>query len=293
MGTRAVVRWSVVLALLASGCSSGGAGDDESARAASSPDESAASAPSTADGEIDASFTVGEYELHLSCLGDGSSGAPTIVYLHGLGGQGRDVHEALAPELVERARLCTYDRVNVGLSGRSAGRHTGANSVEELHRLLAAADVRPPYLLLGFSFGGLIAAMYAGTYPAEVAGLLMLDSSLPTDAEIDALIPAEERREVVQGQQANFEAVDFYATLDEAKALVDRIPDVPVTYLAARPVELPPAWPVKQMRDLMAAKQQEFVERLPQGRLVPVRSSHDIDLERPEVVVAEVDRILD
>src|SRR5687768_13388903 len=110
MSTRAVVVSSVVLALVASGCSSDGAGDDESPRAASTPGGSAASAPSATGGELDESFLVGEHELHLSCFGDGSSGAPTIVYLHGLGGQGSDVHEALAPELTERARLCTYDR---------------------------------------------------------------------------------------------------------------------------------------------------------------------------------------
>jgi hypothetical protein len=73
---------------------------------------------------------------------------------------------------------------------------------------------------------------------------------------------------------------------------VDSVPDIPITYLAARPVDLPPEWPVRRMRVLISAKQREFVDRFPKGRLVLVRTSHDIDLEQPEVVIDELDRIL-
>jgi hypothetical protein len=86
--------------------------------------------------------------------------------------------------------------------------------------------------------------------------------------------------------------VDFYRTPDQAKALVARVPDVSVTYLAARPVELPPNWPVKHMRAFIAAKQVQFTKAVPQGRLVEVQSSHDIDLEQPELVINEINRIL-
>ncbi|MFC7360201.1 alpha/beta fold hydrolase [Nocardioides astragali] len=283
---------SAVLVVLASGCGSPSEPDAEGSQPSVRHTSDGSGAPSSADGGIDASYSVGDYELHLTCVGAASAEGPTIVYLHGLGGDGGDVNEALAPELAERGRLCTYDRVNVGLSGREDAQHTGVDSVEDLHTLLTAVDVPPPYLLVGFSFGGLIASMYAGTYPDDIEGVLMIDSSLPTDAEVDALIPPDERAQVIQDQQANGERVDFYATLTEATALVDSVPDVPITYLAARPVGLPPDWPVRRMRALISANQREFVDQFPQGRLVPVRSSHDIDLEQPELVIDEVDRLL-
>lgn len=288
MRHRAIVI-SAVLAMFSAGCTSSGDGNAEPDSTAT---ENTATASDPAAG-IDASFEVGDYELHLSCTAESDSDATTIVYLHGLGGSGGDVHEALGQELAERGRLCTYDRVNVGASGREEATHTGADSVEDLHALLAAAEVRPPYVLLGFSFGGLLATMYTGTYPDEVEGILMLDSSLPTDAEVDALIPARERDAVMQDQQNNGEKVDFYATLREAETVVEGVPDIPVTYLAARPVDLPPNWPVTKMRNMLAANQEEFIARLADGRLVVVRSSHDIDLDRPEVVIAELDRLLD
>jgi hypothetical protein len=81
--------------------------------------------------------------------------------------------------------------------------------------------------------------------------------------------------------------------VDEAKALVAKVPDVPVTYMAARPVELPPSWPVKRMRALIRTKQVQFTDAVPNGRLVEMQSSHDIDLEKPELVIQEINRILE
>ena len=279
---RRIVLISVVAVLLGS-CS--GARDN-----ATTP--SPATTQAAATGQIDGSFDVGGHKLHLRCEGTGSPGSPTIVYLHGLGGDGSDVKSINTP-LASKARVCTYDRVNVGRSDSDPGRHTGADSVADLHALLEAAGVPGPYLLVGFSFGGLLAIMYAGTYPDQVMGLVSLDGSLPTDDQVDQLIPAGERAQVMAEQEANQERVEFYPTVDEAKALVAKVPDVPVTYLAARPVELPPNWPVKRMQAFIHAKQVQFTRTVPNGRLVEVQSSHDIDLEKPELVLQEINRILE
>jgi pimeloyl-ACP methyl ester carboxylesterase len=276
----------LVLGVLVASCS--GAGDTDDSTAATSP----ATTRAAATGELDGSFDVGGHKLHLRCEGKGSPGSPTVVYLHGLGGDGSDV-KSIITQLASRARVCTYDRVNVGRSDRVTGRHTGADSVRDLHALLGAAGVSGPYLLVGFSFGGLLAIMYAGTYPDQVMGLVSLDGSLPTDDQVDQLIPKDERAQVMAEQERNQESVEFYRTVDEAKALVAKVPDVPVTYLAARPVELPPNWPVQRMRAFIHAKQVQFTKAVPNGRLVEVQSSHDIDLDQPEVVIKEINRILE
>jgi pimeloyl-ACP methyl ester carboxylesterase len=273
----------LVVAVLSGSCS--GARDS-----ATTPPPATTQAAAT--GEIDGSFDVGGHKLHLRCEGTGSPGSPTIVYLHGLGGDGSDI-KSINAQLASQVRVCTYDRLNVGRSDSDPGRHTGADSVRDLHALLGAAGVDGPYLLVGFSFGGLLAIMYAGTYPDQVIGLVSLDGSLPTDDQVDQLIPAGERAQVMAEQEANQERVEFYRTVDQAKALVAKVPDVPVTYLAARPVELPPNWPVKRMQAVIRAKQVQFTKTVPKGRLVEVQSSHDIDLEKPELVIQEVQSILE
>jgi hypothetical protein len=135
--------------------------------------------------------------------------------------------------------------------------------------------------------------MYAAAYPDQVMGLVSLDGSLPTDDQVDQLIPKDEREQVMVQQNANQESVDFYRTTDQAKPLVAKVPDVPVTYLAARPVELPPNWRVEKMQAFIAAKQLQFTKSVPNGRLLKVQSSHDIDLEQPELVIKVINRILE
>ena len=111
----------------------------ERVRARHTPDPAAAQ--TSAIGELDASFDAGGHKLHLRCQGKGSSGSPTVVYLHGLGGDGSDV-DSINTLLAGQVRVCTYDRLNVGRSDRATGRHTGADSVRDLHALLDAAAVQ-------------------------------------------------------------------------------------------------------------------------------------------------------
>jgi hypothetical protein len=75
----------LVLGVLVASCS--GAGDTDDSTAATSP----ATTRAAATGELDGSFDVGGHKLHLRCEGKGSPGSPTVVYLHGLGGDGSDV----------------------------------------------------------------------------------------------------------------------------------------------------------------------------------------------------------
>jgi hypothetical protein len=70
-------------------------------------------------------------------------------------------------------------------------------------------------------------------------GLVSLDGSLPTDDQADRLLPEDERAQVRAEEEASQERVEFCRTPDQAEALVAKVPDVAVTYLAARPVELP------------------------------------------------------
>ena len=136
----------LVVAVLLGSCS--GASDS-----ATAPPPATTQAAAT--GQIDGSFDVGGYSLHLRCQGTGSPGSPTAVYLHGLGGDGSNITSINTP-LASQVRVCTYDRVNVGRSDQVTGRHTGADSVRDLHTLL---DAPGPYLWSGL-LRGLLAIMH-------------------------------------------------------------------------------------------------------------------------------------
>ena len=118
---------------------------------------------------------IGGYRLHIYCLGEGS---PTVVFDSGIGGfslEWVNVQTALAGY----TRVCTYDRAGYGWSDRSPYPRTTNVIVQELHRLLRTAHVPAPYLLVGHSFGGYNVRYFAGEFPREVAGMVLIDASHP------------------------------------------------------------------------------------------------------------------
>lgn len=116
---------------------------------------------------------VGGYRLHLYCVGEGT---PTVVLDAGLGGGVPD-WSTVQPEVSKFTRVCAYDRAGMSWSDSGVRPRTSRQVVAEMHALLGKADVRPPYVLVGHSIAGLHVQLYAGQYPDEVAGLVLVDSS--------------------------------------------------------------------------------------------------------------------
>jgi pimeloyl-ACP methyl ester carboxylesterase len=116
---------------------------------------------------------IGGYRLHLHCMG---AGRPTIVFEAGLN-EFSLAWTRVQSEAAQFARACTYDRAGLGWSEPSPLRRTGVNMVKELHALLARSGTGGPLILVGHSFGGLLARHYLHTYPDEVAGLVLIDAA--------------------------------------------------------------------------------------------------------------------
>jgi pimeloyl-ACP methyl ester carboxylesterase len=111
--------------------------------------------------------------LNLYCTGNGS---PTVVFDSGLGDSTPD-WGLIQPAIAGYTRACSYDRAGLGYSDPAIRPGTSANEVDDLHRLLQSAGIGPPYLLVAHSLGGMTVRLYADDYPAEVAGMVLLDPS--------------------------------------------------------------------------------------------------------------------
>ncbi len=117
---------------------------------------------------------VGGHRLSIRCTGAGS---PTVVLEPGLGEPASAMARWIAPNVARTTTVCVYDQAGHGRSDVApAG---GADAARDLHVLLRRAHVRGPYVIAGHSLGGMFALSYAHRYPAQVAGIALLDSMHP------------------------------------------------------------------------------------------------------------------
>lgn len=121
------------------------------------------------------SGVAGDSTIHrANLIGDGTA---TVVFEAGMGDTGdiwRKVQTAVASGC---ARTLAYNRAGYpGSPGNGAARDA-ASIVAELRDVLAARGLRPPYVLVGHSLGGLYMQYFARNFPDEVAGLLLVDST--------------------------------------------------------------------------------------------------------------------
>ncbi len=119
---------------------------------------------------------VGGYRLHLYCTGVSQPGSPTVILEEGIGSTSLDWSK-VQPDMASFTQVCSYDRAGYGRSDSGPLPRTDGRIVTELHTLLTRAGIPGPYVLVGHSSGGLIMRLYAYTYPQQVAGLVLVDSS--------------------------------------------------------------------------------------------------------------------
>jgi pimeloyl-ACP methyl ester carboxylesterase len=143
----------------------------------------------------DRQVQVGAEVVRLRCDGPRPGSAPLVVLEAGAG-NGADSWNQVFPELAKFGRVCAYDRPRFDEVGGDLQLHAPADVVERLRRLLAAAGERPPYILVGHSSGGLVARLYARTFPTEVAGLVLVDPTPERWPQSPVSSPLREDREV-------------------------------------------------------------------------------------------------
>jgi pimeloyl-ACP methyl ester carboxylesterase len=137
---------------------------------------------------------VGGYRVHLYCTGTGS---PTVVIV----GAGFSFNWGLVqPEVTKIAQVCSYDHSGIGWSD-DGPKDSCALRVSEVHTALKNAGIKEPYVLVGHSLGALVARLYAGRYPDEVAGMVFVDHAMdipegmlmlpppPNDAKVPPRLP--------------------------------------------------------------------------------------------------------
>jgi pimeloyl-ACP methyl ester carboxylesterase len=127
--------------------------------------------------------------LHIACQGEGT---PTVILTAGLG-QWSIAWSPVQADIARTTRVCAWDRAGFGFSDASAERQTLEATSADLLRLLDAARIEGPYVLVGHSAGGFESMIVADRHPDRVAGMVLVDSTVPDQGRIRrAAAPAVE-----------------------------------------------------------------------------------------------------
>jgi pimeloyl-ACP methyl ester carboxylesterase len=120
--------------------------------------------------QIGRSVDIGGRTLNIYCSGEGT---PTVILEGAIGYEWAPIQR----EIAKFTHVCWYDRAGHGWSDPGPNPRTGNAMASDLHELLRAAEVSPPYVMVGASFGGFPVRVFTGKFPSEVAGVVLVDSS--------------------------------------------------------------------------------------------------------------------
>jgi pimeloyl-ACP methyl ester carboxylesterase len=114
-------------------------------------------------------ITADQAKIHWYTQG---SGETTIIIDHSLGGVEGYL---LIDQLAKLGQVVIFDRPGYGWSSPNWHPRTSQQINLELQNLLQTAQIRPPYILIGDSFGSYNMRLFAHSYPEQVSGLIMTD----------------------------------------------------------------------------------------------------------------------
>jgi pimeloyl-ACP methyl ester carboxylesterase len=260
--------------------------------------------------------SVGSYRLAVSCKGAGS---PTVIFENGMGytqGEWAAAKAALASQV----RVCTYDRAGSGESDLATkSPRTSSDMVDDLHTLLAKMDLKPPYVLVGHAMlGGENVRLYAGRYPADVAGLVLVDTPNPDEllncrpylppgvfGEPQAVVMFRQLCVAARSSNFSFEGgVDYATTIKQAQA-VSTLGALPLVVLSRNPnsreegdnvFDYRPGLPedlwLKEVQAHSAGQADLLKLSTKATQIVAAKAGHQIPQKEPEAVVNAVQAIL-
>ena len=118
---------------------------------------------------------VGGYGIHVEVI----RGERPVAFVLESGGAAELTSWEAVPESIAArtgATVVTYDRAGFGGSDLGPEDLTPDEQVEDLRGALDALGVPKPRVLVGHSYGGLMAMHHAARHPDEVAGVILVDA---------------------------------------------------------------------------------------------------------------------
>lgn len=122
---------------------------------------------------------VGGRRMRIVCSAPQGAANPTIILEAGAFGFAADFGTVQDQLTAKGLKSCAYDRAGMGYSDPSPDPRDGVAIAADLEKLLAAAHIEPPYVMVGHSMGGLRLREFVGRNPGKVLGVVLVDATTP------------------------------------------------------------------------------------------------------------------
>lgn len=263
---------------------------------------------------------IGSNKLHIICQGEGS---PAVILDSGLGGFSLEWLQVIQG-ISKQNKVCAYDRAGYGWSEAGPPPRASDQISDELYDLLQAADIQPPYVLVGHSFGGFNMQYFAKANPRLTVGMVLVDSSHPdqfnelSDVKIKAerkgssqlvsffnpltILPyfEEEQKQTVERVLMNIstvrtqqrEFVNFKYSGELVKQL-GKMPDIPLVVVSRGKQAWPDTPRGQALEQSWQAMQKDYLTMVSNSEQISAwKSTHLIHMQEPDLVVQAIKKVI-
>ena len=247
--------------------------------------------------------SIGTHRLDVIQAGQG---APPVVFEGGLGNP-LDTWEHVWPSVAAFAPVVVYSRSGLGRSEPGPGSHSAREAVADLRALLLALDVKPPYVLVGASYGGMLVRLYTSLYAADVAGIVLVEGVHEQQVQrygaLDGSYPAafrasfeEQLRKLPPG--AEVDEIKETMRIQAAGSVegMKPLPDIPIAVLTSMKSDPNASFVNGTPRghEVWRAMHDEWIQRSTNGlHLQTSRSGHHVQDDEPQLVVDAIKFVRD
>lgn len=230
-------------------------------------------------------MTLPETTLHYRLI-LGTSDQPTFIFENGYG-QDLSTWQPIMDQVEGLGTILMYDRTNIGGSMQHDS-ETSRQSVNRLRRLIDTLSLKPPFILVGHSYGGTLVRQFASQYPNEINGLLLIDAT--PESYIQRFLPVMPNTfQSIYKKQFTLECTyeDFKESIEATN--VDVLYPFPVVVLSAGKKD----HYSREAQLLWHELQRQTAAQSIQGLLIEVPNSrHFIQQDAPHIVVDALHRLI-
>ena len=239
---------------------------------------------------------VGGRKLHCFKYGDGS---PAVILVSGFG-TSQDNWNPVIPVLAAQTTVVTFDRAGIGKSEIGDLPAHGGQSAKDLHVLLGKLNIPGPCILVGHSYGGSVARLFASMHPDDVAGLILEETQHEDNFN--------EIRKLLKGKDLEtFEDVfadaltapvdprtegDYRSVTREQLKSSGPLPRVPFVVLTCRDRAnaMKPMFSdvaIEKMNKLDVALMSKLAASIPGGKQIMIEGTgHNVHVDKPDALLA-------